>query len=236
MPDRREFLIGGLAVGSLGVAEYLRPRETVRLFADVKLEDALPTSFGKWQEHPGGNVVAPTTPGSLADRLYSATVTRVYYPTDQSGPPVMFLAAYGGVQSDMLQLHRPEACYPAVGLPILAREAGQVPLPGGGAVPSVYLSAGNQDRFEDIVYWTRLGEALPRTAGEQRDDRLKAAMMGTIGDGMLVRASTTRVGTEPMWPYVSAFLSDIMAAVAPQARKGFVGTKLARSMPGGATA
>jgi EpsI family protein len=230
MPDRREFLVGGLGFGAFGLSEYLRPRRTVRLFSGATLEQAVPQSFGRWREHPGGAVVAPVTPNSLADRLYSATLTRIYFPVDRSGPPVMLLIAYGGEQSDLLQLHRPESCYPAVGLRIAQREMGEVPLAGGGRVPSVFLSAVGQERLEDIVYWTRLGEALPRTAAEQRADRLRAAMQGTIGDGMLVRASTVRYEDAPAYPHLARFLGELMAHVPEKSRAGFVGTQLARTI------
>ena len=225
MPDRRDFLIGGLGVAALGTAEFLRPRETIRLFSGMKLEDAVPRSFGRWREHTGGRVLTPTTPGSLADRLYSATVSRIYYPTDESGPAVMFLAAYGGEQSDLLQLHRPESCYPAVGYRIAERRFGSVPLRGGASVPAVLLSAEGDSHREDIVYWTRLGEAMPRTAGEQRSDRLAAAMRGQVGDGILVRASTVRAATEPTWPYIAGFLGELVSALPPKARPGFIGTQ-----------
>lgn len=230
MPDRREILVGGLGMGAFGLSEYLRPRETIRLFPGVTLEDTVPRSFGRWREHAGGAVIAPVTPNSLADRLYSATLTRIYYPIDGAGPPVMLLIAYGGEQSDLLQLHRPESCYPAVGLGIAQREMGQVTLAGGGMVPAVFLSATGEDRLEDIVYWTRLGEAMPRTAAEQRSDRLRAAMHGTVGDGMLVRASTVRFEEAPAWPYLANYLSELMSSLPTKARAGFVGTRLARSI------
>lgn len=230
MLDRREVMIGMLGAGAFGVAEYLRPRQTIRLFKGMELAKVVPDNFGVWQEHAGGGVVVPTTPDSLADRLYSATLSRIYYPTDGSGPPVMLLVAYGGEQSDLLQLHRPESCYPAVGLGIVSRKLADVQMDGGGEVPSVFLTAANQDRLEDIVYWTRLGESLPRTAAEQRADRLQTAMRGQIGDGILVRASTLRAGDQPMWPYLANFLAQLVAALPPKARPGFVGTKLASSI------
>ncbi|WP_375291005.1 exosortase-associated protein EpsI, V-type [Qipengyuania sp.] len=230
MPDRREFIIGGAALGTFGVAEFLRPREAVRLFSGITLEEAVPKQFGKWREHPGGSVIAPVTPDSLADRLYSATLSRVYYLPNEEVPPIMLLIAYGGVQSDLLQLHRPEACYPAVGMAIGQREMGAVPVSRGHEIPAVYLSAVGDDRVEDIVYWTRLGEDFPRTASEQRSDRLSAAMAGTIGDGMLVRASTIRITERPAWPYVAGFLSDVVNALPQKARKGFIGTELASTV------
>lgn len=228
MPDRREFMIGAMGAGAFGLAEYLKPRDTVRLFSGITLEEAVPREFGVWREHPGSGVVAPTTPDSLADRLYSATVSRIFYPLDERGPPVMLLIAYGGEQSDLLQLHRPEACYPAVGFAITERELGTVPLGGGASVPSVFLSAVGNDRQEDIVYWTRLGEDFPRTASEQRSDRLQAAMRGTVGDGILVRASTLRYSDRPAWPYLAAFLGELTRSLPKKAIPGFVGTQRTR--------
>ena len=226
MPDRREFMIGAMGAGAFGIAEYLKPRQTVRLFKGITLEEAVPREFGVWREYLGGGVVVPTTPNSLADRLYSATVSRIFYPVDERGPPVMFLVAYGGEQSDLLQLHRPEACYPAVGFAISQREMGSVPLSPGASVPAVFLSAVGADRQEDIVYWTRLGEAFPRSAGEQRSDRLKAAMQGTIGDGILVRASTLRFSDQPAWPYLASFLAQLIGALPEKAVPWFVGSRL----------
>lgn len=230
MADRREFMIGALGAAAFGMAEYLKPRQTVRLFTGMKLEEAVPRNFGVWREIPGGTVVAPTTPDSLADRLYSDTVSRIYRPVHGRGPGVMLLIAYGGEQSDLLQLHRPEACYPAVGFGIVERQMGDVQLAKGASIPSVFLSAVGNDRQEDIVYWTRLGESLPRTAGEQRSDRLKAAMQGTTGDGILVRASTIRFEGRPAWPYLSNFLGELTRSIPQKARPGFVGTRLATAI------
>ena len=226
MPDRREFLVGGLAAGALATSEYLRPRTTVRLMPAGKLEAFIPRSFDGWHEYALGNIIAPATPNSLADRLYSATVARTYLPIAADRPPVMLLVAYGGEQSDLLQLHRPEACYPAVGAPIVDHRYGSVLL-GSGHVPATYLSAQNDNIVEDIVYFTRLGEALPVNAGEQRRDRLKQAMHGVIGDGVLVRASCMRAFGQPEWPYLAGFLNTLLLTFPPAVLRGFVGTRLA---------
>lgn len=225
MPDRREMLIGLLGAGAFGTAEFLRPRRRVRLFPNGKLEDIVPRRFDGWTEMPGGNIIAPTTPNSLADRLYSATITRIYVPARDDVPPVMLLIAYGGEQSDMLQLHRPEVCYPAVGLDIADRRLTDIPMPGGSRLPATMLTAATAGRVENIVYWTRLGEEFPRSGREQRSDRLKTAMRGVIGDGILVRASTVQTTTaEADFAYLSTFLYDLVQNLPPAARKGFIGT------------
>lgn len=228
MPDRREMLIGLLGAGAFGTAEFLRPRRRVRLFPNGKLEDIVPRRFDGWTEMPGGNIITPTTPNSLADRLYSATVTRIYVPARSDEPPVMLLIAYGGEQSDMLQLHRPEVCYPAVGLDIADRRLTDIPMPGGSRLPATMLTAASSGRTENIVYWTRLGEEFPRSGKEQRSDRLKTAMRGVIGDGILVRASTVQTTTaEADFAYLSRFLHDMVQSLPPRARKGFIGTERA---------
>lgn len=230
MTDRREFLIAGLAAGTLGLSEWLRPRQSFRLMPPGDLEKMLPRQYAGWNEYVGGNVVAPTTPNSLADRLYSAVVTRIYTPAAGGRPPIMLLIAYGGEQSDLLQLHRPEACYPAVGLEIVAHQLKQLPITPTVSVPGIYLSASNGDYREDIVYFTRLGEALPQTADAQRSDRLRAAMQGVTGDGVLVRASSYNVPGQPSWPYLSGFLASFILAMPPAIRRGLVGTRLATAL------
>jgi len=227
MIDRRDLLIAALCGGALVTAEGLRPRRYVKLLRG-KLEDTVPNSFGSWNAGGSGQLVVPKTPGSLASKLYSDTITRIYRDA-RTGQAVMLLVAYGSAQDDLLQLHRPEACYPAVGFQIVEHGRTDVPIGHSGVtIPAVSLTAVSGERVEDIVYWTRLGEALPRSAGEQRRDRLRQAMAGNISDGVLVRASSIRMGGGPDYASLSAFLSELAAAIRPQLRAGLIGSERAR--------
>jgi EpsI family protein len=227
MIDRRDFIFLGGCAAALGTAHWLRPRDQIDLVGTRSVEDMLPRSFGAWRSSIGGDILIPKTEGSLADRLYSTIVSRNYARSPDE-PPVMLLVAHGGLQSDLLQLHRPEACYPAVGFSIVDRQEASLPLSGaGGGLPVVNLSAQAGDTFEDIVYWTRLGEYLPRSASEQRRDRLAAAMQGYVGDGVLVRASVRRGEGDRQYALVSTFLRDLVQSISPDARAAFVGTSLA---------
>lgn len=221
-PDRREFLIAGACAAALVAAEAFRPRKMLNLFRGRNLERTVPRSFANWTERPSSAVIAPSTPGSLADRLYSATLIREYV-QQTAGPAVMLLIAYGGTQNDLLQLHRPESCYPAIGFSILGRRLIDLPISSRLSVPAVQMTAQLGDRTEDIIYWTRLGNEMPQTAAQQRHVRLSLAMKGYVGDGMLVRASVIRRGPEDRFGLIEEFLSDLISALPASDAPGFVG-------------
>lgn len=226
--NRRDIMIGAACALALGGAEWLRPRNYIKLLGDNRLSDITPLKFGAWEASEGGDIVIPETPGSLMDQLYNDTLARSYA-NSGNGMVIMLLIAYGEAQSDMLQLHRPESCYPAIGFEITSRTFPNLQL--GDTVPpipAVALTAKAGQRVEDIVYWTRLGERLPRTSGEQRKDKLATAMQGYVGDGALIRASALRpAGAEPVHDEISAFLESLITAMPAKDRKAYIGTERA---------
>jgi EpsI family protein len=226
MISRRDAFIGAACTASLGAAEWLRPRRSLNLLGKTNLDSIVPRTFDGWSSTAGGDFVVPQTPNSLSNRLYAKQLMRVYT-SQQHMAGVMLLIAYGASQSDALQLHRPESCYPAVGLPIAYRTLAPLPIAPGVTVPGVLLTAGASQRIEDIAYWTRLGEYLPQSASDQRRDRLRAAVKGYVGDGVLVRASILRHGDQPQFPILIDFLGALVEAVRPDHRSALVGSRLA---------
>ncbi|KQR88063.1 hypothetical protein ASG07_04270 [Sphingomonas sp. Leaf343] len=216
-------------VAALAGAETLRPRRLLSLAGGRKITTMVPTAFGTWAAEGGGDIVLPKVPGSLADTLYNETVARTYRNTD-GGAPIMLLIAHGDSQSDLLQLHRPEVCYRAVGFAITEHRFDPVTLGSGITIPSVELTATAGGRTEDMLYWTRLGEYLPITAGEQRRDRLAAAMDGYVADGVLVRASMVREGENADWARLNTFIVDMMKATPSNGRIALVGTERAKAL------
>ena len=170
MIARREFLFAGGCAAALGTAEWLRPREMRLLLpANEKITNIVPLHFGSWQAGGGGDIVLPDVKDSLASMLYSDRVARSYRETaGHTVHDVMLLIAYGRSQSDTLQLHRPETCYPATGFAVTFHQLTELPIADGVSLPAVMLTAEAGDRVEDIIYWTRLGEKMPRTLTEQR--------------------------------------------------------------------
>ncbi len=223
MIDRRDVLIGGLCIASLAGAEALRPRRKIDLVGDSRLSTIIPEQFGRWRPDPSMGVVTPPTEGSLADRLYREILSRAYMDRPDQ-PSIMLLVTHGAEQSDALQLHRPETCYPAVGFTVISRALKTVALGANASLPVVHLTAQLADRVEDIVYWTRIGEDFPQTAGEQRNNRLMSSLRGYVGDGILARASAIRSDGKPQHGRVEQFIRDMIVNIDPSRRRALIGT------------
>lgn len=225
MINRRDLMIGGACLAAAASAEAMRPRDRRSLLRGSKLETIIPKRFGGWRERPAEGLVTPQSEDALAAKLYTQSVGRFYERED--GALVMMLIAYGDTQSDSLQLHRPEVCYPAFGFTITENQVASYPLGPGLAIPGRNLTATSPGRDEHISYWTRIGEYLPTSNGEQRTAKLRQAFAGIIPDGVLVRLSS--VGTEPAKAFDlnAVFAADLVRAVAPAARPALVTSRIA---------
>jgi EpsI family protein len=228
MIGRRELLFAGVCVAAAGAAYALEPRRRMSLVNGAKIEQIVPTRFGAWSSEHSDGLVQPKTEG-LAATLYSEMVGRVYRNT-ATGDQVMMLIAYGDTQSDLLQLHRPETCYPALGFELRSVKAGTVKLAGGAALPVRRIVAKGADRYENVVYWTRMGEYLPTSGGDQRKIRFKTAVEGYIPDGILVRFSVLGEDSKSAFEVIDRFVPELLAATAAPRRNALIGTNLAKTM------
>jgi EpsI family protein len=229
MIARRDLLIGSACLAGAGVAYYLTPRHHVSLLRGVTVEQTVPHAFGAWTSQDVTDLVAPKIEDSLASRLYGETVGRVYRGGD-GGAEVMMLLAHGDTQSDDLQLHRPEICYPAFGFTISQSAVTDVGLAPGVALPSRRLVADAPDRRETIIYWSRLGEYLPLSRKQQQVDRLRTAMKGDISDGLLARFSM--LGSDPAAAIgvLERFIPALIRSVAADHRDVLIGTQRAAAL------
>lgn len=198
------------------------------LLGKQKLEALLPERFGDWYHVPSDAIVTPDSDDSLAAKLYSQSVGRLYQLS--SGEGVMMLIAYGDTQSDQLQLHRPEVCYPAFGFNIVSSAPAAIKIGHGAVVPGRNLTASSSERTERISYWTRIGEALPQSGSEQRLAKLKIAFEGTVPDGVLVRISNVEGDDATAFSLNERFAADLIAAMSPASRPVLIGTRLANAL------
>jgi EpsI family protein len=229
MASRRDMLLGAACLAGSGIAFAMAPRRYVSLMPRVPLEQITPATVATWTSRDVTNLVAPKIEGSLESRLYDQQLQRIY--TDStSGAELMMLLAHGDTQSNELQLHRPEVCYPAFGFEISSSRINPLRLAANAALPVRSLVANAPSRRETIVYWTRLGEFLPTSEGEQRLDRAKTALRGVVSDGMLARFSMVEADTAGAVQSIETFIVAFLDAVTSSQRAAFVGTSLAQAM------
>ena len=169
-----------------------------------------------------GDPLAINGPGTLSSKLYNQLVTRLY--ADGRGSQVLMLLAHGERQSDELQLHRPEICYPAFGYALLKNEATSVRLASQVAVPARRLLAKSPSNEESVIYWTRLGENFPVSFDEQRTARFNDTLAGIIPDGILCRFSTAD-NTAAAWPRLEGFVRTLVEATSQKGRPVLIGTE-----------
>ena len=107
------------------------PRQRLASIPKGRLEALAPDHVGEWRYETASGIVLPP-PDELARLLYDQQVTRGYVSEKQQ--PVMLVMAYGSSQGGMLQVHRPEICYPASGFRLTDTKLETLPVDGGYSI------------------------------------------------------------------------------------------------------
>lgn len=213
--SRRNLLIGGILLSASGIAfarqpEIAAPKIETKLFRSL-----VPARFGPWEASEVSDVILPP-PDALRDRIYDNLVTRTYSAPGRD--PVMMLIAYNNQQDGMLQVHRPEVCYPVGGFRL--SETRPVTFAStSGPIPANFFTAVGPDRTEQVAYFTRLGTAYPRSWAQQRLAVMRANLEGDIPDGMMLRVSLLGDNPATALRELSDFASAFIAASPPRLRK-----------------
>ncbi len=226
-PSRRDILMGGAMVAGAVGAYAMTPRGRLVLMPDgLKLADIVPEQLGPWRVVPSAEIVLPKpAKGSLAERLYGDQLARLY--EADSAMPIFLVMAYGKIQNDSLQLHRPEVCYSAVGYSIENVRSGELAVNSALRLPVRDLVARSESRVETIVYWTRIGDDLPTSGTEQRIVKLHQQWDGYIADGILVRMSVPAEPSPEVLANLSDFARTLVAGVKPAGLPALIGRRLA---------
>ena len=156
----------------------------------------------------------------MLDRLYSETLARVY--THTSGYRVMLSIAYGKNQSDALQLHKPEVCYPAQGFALLGQRWVVLKL-DEKSLPARLVDTRLGNRTEPLTYWSVVGNTLINSGNSKKLVEMKYALNNRIPDGMLVRVSSIDANTPAANERQRQFAAAMVQAIAPEHRARFVG-------------
>ena len=219
-PNRRDFLVGGAALVAAGTAYARMPRRPTMMIGKDQLDKLVPLKIDNWNYEMASGLVLPP-PDQLARLLYDQQVTRSYSSPDQL--PVMLLMAYGSSQGGMLQIHRPEICYPASGFHLTETEVTRIPLPGGRRVPSRSFTASSDTRVEQVLYWTRIGNVVPTSWSGQRVAVIRSNLAGSIPDGLLVRLSTVSNDAAQAQATLKKFAAEMLSAMPVASRNMLIG-------------
>jgi len=220
LPSRRDILIGGASLAAAGTAFARMPHDPLMMIGKDQLDKIIPLKIGDWAFDTTSGLVLPP-PDQLARLLYDQQVARSYTSPDQL--PVMLLLAYGSSQSGMLQIHRPEICYPASGFKLTETQATSVPLAAGRSLPSRSFTANSDTRVEQVLYWTRIGEMVPTGWWSQRLAVVRSNLHGRIPDGLLVRLSTVSNDTDQAQATLKQFTRAMLEAMTPATRRMLIG-------------
>lgn len=183
---RRGMLMGAGLVAVAGAAFARVPVSHIPQLKKGALDGMIPKTVGPWTFEASSGLILPPQ-DELSDRLYDEIVTRVYVAPGL--PPVMLLIAYSNTQDGLLQLHRPETCYPVGGFQLTETRIQPLELAKTLKVPARKFTASSPTRTEQVIYWTRVGPDVPTSWSEQRWSVVKSNLRGDIPDGILVRAS-----------------------------------------------
>lgn len=224
----KNFVLMVLMVGSALVAPMLRATQSM---ADqrppIDLENMVPRQFGEWREQTGlaVQVVDPEMQANV-DRLYSATLSRTYVNPD--GYRIMLSIAYGKDQSDALQVHKPEICYPAQGFQLSQVKRVMLDMPER-SFPATRLMTQLGQRSEPVTYWVVLGDQVTRGGVDKKLKEMRYSLLEqTMPDGMLVRFSSIDRDATKAHQIQAEFASAMVSAIAPENRARFSGTTTRR--------
>ena len=218
--SRRDAVLGGLLLGTAAAAAALDWRETVVKPVSFDIGEGLPERLGDRSALQGQGLVRPAEDAEEKS-IYDQEVSRVYAGADV--PPIMLMIAYGSTQSETLQLHRPEFCYPASGFEISETIASPQPVGSGQTIPANFFTGVRDERIEHVLYWTRLGRHFPDSWIGQHIARMQNSLRGIVPDGVLVRASLIGDDSAEAHTTLKQFLQQLTAGASPRVQKVLTG-------------
>lgn len=218
--SRRDILVGGAMLAVAGISYARQPKAPPPLLGKTKLDTLIPNQIGRWTYQTKSGLVLPPR-DQLSERIYDDLTTRVYTAPDGTG--VMLLIAYSGQQDGMLQIHRPEVCYPASGYQLTRMVDHRIPIGGGRDVPSRFIVAEGLSRIEQLIYWTRIGPSFPTGWLGQREAVISENLKGIIPDGVLVRVSTIAPDNDAALAILDDFTRELLRVAPAKARQALIG-------------
>lgn len=219
--DRRSMVLGGLLFVGGGLAMARQPRLVAPPVSSPTLRRLIPDRVGEWTYQMSSGLVLPPS-DALSDRLYDGLVTKVYAAPGRAS--IMLLVAYSNKQDGMLQVHRPEVCYPAGGYALSPTRHVRISDGSNTSISANAFAATSISRTEQVLYWIRVGRRFPSRWIDQRLAVVEDNLAGAIPDGVLVRISNFDADLDEALPEMSAFATALLRHTGPMGRRLLVGS------------
>jgi EpsI family protein len=210
------------------LATALTPTKlTAASIPKLHLDTMIPKQFGDWHQQQELDVISanPEVQAQL-DKIYLQTLTRTYQ--NSRGEQIMLSLAYGRGQNDHMNVHTPEACYPAQGFQILQSSIGLLHLTQSqNNIPVKHLIAKYGERVEPITYWITIGNQTAVSNYQWKWAQLKASLTGGVPDSLLIRVSSIDTNYVHAFSLQSKFVNDLFTALTTteQIRLGGIANK-----------
>ncbi len=207
-----------LMLAAAGAAVALKP---TALLADqlppIDLENQIPRAFGTWRvdERASATVINPQAE-TLLNKLYSQLLSRTYVDT-RTGERIMLSIAYGKNQSDAMQVHIPDVCYPAQGFEVLDSSFSKIGL-GGNEFPVKRLTTRMGSRVEPLTYWIAVGDTVVVTGTKRKLAQLTYGLRGVVPDGLIFRVSGIAADTNSALTLQQRFVEELMPTLSSSTR------------------
>jgi EpsI family protein len=218
----KHLIIGLCMFAAAGMALALKPTQKI---ADagpkIDLEVMIPKQFGDWKvDETITPLIANPEQAALISKIYNQTLTRTY--VNANGERIMLSIAYGGDQSDDMQVHKPEICYPAQGFQILKNDTDTFST-GESSIPVKRLVATQGQRVEPITYWTTVGDTVAISGLKWKLNQMKYGLTGKIPDGLLFRISSIEADDATAYHIQDQFARELLKAMSPTGRQRIIG-------------
>jgi EpsI family protein len=220
---RRALIVMGLMASAAAVANVAKPTHKLAdTLPPLDLNVIFPPQFGDWQQDLRQPMILPSPDvQAKLDEIYNKVLARTYV-NRLSGERIMLSVAYGGDQSDGMNIHLPEVCYPAQGFEVRSRSLGTVAV-AGRDIPVVRLVTRLGERVEPITYWITVGDSVVPTRTQQKIAQIRYGLRGLIPDGMLVRVSSIDHDIAHAFQIQRQFIADLTAAIPTAQRPRVIG-------------
>lgn len=224
----KSWLAGLAMITAALLAAMLTPTE---MAADVNpplnLKTMIPKQFGEWQQVQDLDIISgpddtnPNDKNALSEKLYAQTLARTY--VNARGEQIMLTIAYGKDQRNGMQVHKPEACYPAQGFKITQHSTGVLDLAAKTRIPVIRMVAVQHTRIEPITYWTIVGDQIAVESLKWKFARFKYGLTGKVPDGLLFRVSSIDPDPTHAFAAQAAFIRTLLNALDSSARTRIMG-------------